>query len=133
MQVIFNTLYVLLGAFGIGALFLGLHALISVAEAKNAQALANAQTEKAKLRNEHIQTALAFADQVVSLAEKTLGTGGEKEKYATDLLNKRLQDNGLSGNFTPDQIEGYIKAGVDTLKAKGLEIHAPKAEVSEAK
>ncbi|MFT8916569.1 MAG: phage holin, LLH family [Oenococcus sp.] len=116
---ILDTLYLLASAFGLFIIFKLAHAGIAILEAKT--------------KNANVLLAEKFADQAVTLAEKTLLPGGEKQKLATDTLNARLQANGLSAHFTPEQIRQYIEAGVDYLKKQGLEVHVPKqAEIKEA-
>ena len=117
---ILEVVYAFIGAFGLFLVFKVAHAGIAILEAKT--------------KNANVLLAEKFADQAVTLAEKTLLPGGDKQKLATDKLNTRLEANGLSVNFTPDQIEGYIESAVNALKKAGLELHAPaETETSEAK
>ncbi|KGO25921.1 phage holin, LLH family [Oenococcus alcoholitolerans] len=111
----------LISAFGVYFISLLAHKAISLVEAK-------IDTEKASLRNEHIKSILEFADQAVTLAENSLDGGLGKKKFATNLLNQRLEQNGLQGNVTPEQVDQFLEKAVDGLKVKGLEKHAPKVE-----
>lgn len=64
---------------------------------------------KARTRNEHIITAEKFAEQAVTLASTIDGLqGSERKELAVNSLFKRLNENGLTNNFTAQQVEQIV-------------------------
>lgn len=66
-------------------------------------------TLRLKSKNERIKMALGFAIQVVeSIGQANRYLPERKKQEAIDMLNKRLEENGIAHKFTQEQLEGYI-------------------------
>lgn len=67
------------------------------------------KTLRLKSKNERIKMALGFAIQVVeSIGQANRYLPERKKQEAIDMLNKRLEENGIAHKFTQEQLEGYI-------------------------
>ena len=72
---------------------------------------------KARTRNEHLVTAEKFAEQAVTLASTIDGLqGSERKELAVNALFKRLNENGLTNNFTAKQVEQIVERAYQALK-----------------
>lgn len=72
---------------------------------------------KARTRNEHLITAEKFAEQAVTLASTVDGLqGSERKELAVNALFKRLNENGLTNNFTAQQVEQIVERAYQALK-----------------
>lgn len=70
---------------------------------------------KINIKDKRIKVILEFAEQAVIFAERTNLVSETKKEIATNILNKRLQDNKLTSNVTVEQIDQYIEKAVIKL------------------
>lgn len=66
-------------------------------------------TLRLRAKNERVKLALGFAIQVVeSIGKANRYLPENKKQEAIDMLNHRLEENGIAHSFTKEQLEGYI-------------------------
>lgn len=64
---------------------------------------------KLRSKNERVRLALTFAEQVVhSIGEANAYLPESKKTQAINMLNDRLEANGIAHKFTVEQLEAYI-------------------------
>lgn len=66
-------------------------------------------TLRLKAKNERIKMALGFAIQVVeSIGQANRYLPESKKSDAINMLNERLEQNGIAHKFTTEQLDAYI-------------------------
>lgn len=66
-------------------------------------------------KSARLDLALEFAEQAVIIAERTNQAGSVKKEYATSLMRKRLNDNGIDKFFTVEQIDEIVEKAVAVM------------------
>lgn len=70
---------------------------------------------KAHTRNEHVKTAMNWANQAVAaLVNSDLNTLPNRQKAVAD-LTERISNNKLAGHFTQQEIESYVEKAIADL------------------
>ncbi|MGQ2227079.1 phage holin, LLH family [Fructobacillus fructosus] len=75
---------------------------------------------RTKTKNGNVQLLLTWADQAVTLLEKSDLAGTQKKQEAIDFVSQRLVANKLAGKFSQEQLSAVIEQAVAQLNATAI-------------